>query len=150
MLIGRACPVCRIWFDRVRANHYSIKPDTAYTTGTTNQKTVNVTRKWHHCLHLDLDNLASCNRTWVHVIQHSRLRASCSLFPLYPPERGEIWAVSPLVLPPISLLSPAAPQSPHHTCPSRRRRCIMQSNCMRACPGRCHNRRRSNSHRRSV
>ena len=57
---------------------------------------------------LHLDNLASCNRTWVHAIQHSRLRASCSLFPLYPPERGEIWAVSPLVLPPISLLSPAA------------------------------------------
>ena len=49
LLIGRACHVCRIWFDRVRANHYSIKPDTAYTTGTTNQKTVNLTRKWHHC-----------------------------------------------------------------------------------------------------
>ena len=42
MLIGRVCHVCRIWFDRVRANHYSIKPDTAYTTGTTNQKTVAV------------------------------------------------------------------------------------------------------------
>ena len=24
LLIGRACPVCRIWFDRVRANHHQI------------------------------------------------------------------------------------------------------------------------------
>ena len=27
------------------ANNYSIKPDSAYKTGTTNQKTANVTRK---------------------------------------------------------------------------------------------------------
>ena len=24
LLIGRACPVCRMWFDRVRAKHYQI------------------------------------------------------------------------------------------------------------------------------
>ena len=38
-LIGRACRVCRIWLDRVVFCPYSIEPDSAYRTGTTNQQT---------------------------------------------------------------------------------------------------------------
>ena len=38
-LIGRACCVCSIWLDRVVVRSYSIEPDSAYMTGTTNQQT---------------------------------------------------------------------------------------------------------------
>ena len=42
LLIGRACRVCRIWFDRDQSEDsrvVPIVPDTAYTTGMTNQQT---------------------------------------------------------------------------------------------------------------
>ena len=40
LLIGLACRVCRIRFPLVGRINYSIQPDSAYTTGTTNQKTL--------------------------------------------------------------------------------------------------------------
>ena len=42
LLIGRACRVCRIWFDRDQSEDSQvvpIVPDTAYTTGMTNRQT---------------------------------------------------------------------------------------------------------------
>ena len=42
LLIGRACRVCRIWFDRDQSEDsrvVPIVPDTAYTTGMTNWQT---------------------------------------------------------------------------------------------------------------
>ena len=42
LLIGRACRVCRIWFDRDQSEDsrvVPIVPDTAYTTGMTNRQT---------------------------------------------------------------------------------------------------------------
>ena len=42
LLIGRACRVCRIWFDRDQSENSQvvpIVPDTAYMTGMTNRQT---------------------------------------------------------------------------------------------------------------
>ena len=42
LLIGRACRVCRIWFDRDQSEDsrvVPIVPDTAYMTGMTNRQT---------------------------------------------------------------------------------------------------------------
>ena len=42
LLIGRACRVCRIWFDRDQSEDSGvvpIVPDTAYMTGMTNRQT---------------------------------------------------------------------------------------------------------------
>ena len=50
LLIGRACRVCRIWFDRVRAKqHQILNTRQARPISKQAQKTItqNVTRKWH-------------------------------------------------------------------------------------------------------